>query len=200
MRPSTRPSVRSFATTLPAAPPVRFDGSRARSSRREAAASSRRWVSVNSTESSIRLRRRSAPPPPKPRNGHEAGGAGFLRRYFALGTVTVPLRSRQEASSFWIILLLVLGRTDNGVIRSKCPMTRLPRSPVPRKSGFLALTILWLRSFARTGSNSTHRAVLGEVSTCPEVSGQERGPPMLRRGLDAELSLASRDFGAGDVG
>jgi hypothetical protein len=44
-------------------------------------ASSRRWISVSFTESSIRLRRRLAPPPPKPRNGQEAGGAGFLRGY-----------------------------------------------------------------------------------------------------------------------
>jgi hypothetical protein len=70
----------SLAVTLPAAPPVRFDGrSRARSSRCEAATSSRRRVSVNFTESSIRLRRRLAPPPPKPRGGQKAGGAGFLR-------------------------------------------------------------------------------------------------------------------------
>src|SRR5271167_2357346 len=77
---SMRPSARSLATTLPAAPPVRCDGRfRAPSSRCEAAARSRRWVSVSFTESSIRLRRRLAPPPPKPRNGHEAGGAGFRR-------------------------------------------------------------------------------------------------------------------------
>jgi hypothetical protein len=35
------------------------------------------WVMVSFTVSSIRLRRRLAPPPPKPRNGQEAGGAGF---------------------------------------------------------------------------------------------------------------------------
>jgi hypothetical protein len=85
-------------------------------SRREAAASSRSWVSVSFTESSIRLRRRSAPPPPKPRNGQEAGGAGFRKGLFAPGTLTVPLRSRRKASSFWIILLLVSGRTDHGPI------------------------------------------------------------------------------------
>src|SRR5271156_5825280 len=77
---STRPSARSLATTLPAAPPVRLDGrSRARSSRWEAAASSRSWVSVSFTESSIRLRRRLTPPPPKPRNGPESGVAGYRR-------------------------------------------------------------------------------------------------------------------------
>src|SRR5712692_1609625 len=50
------PSVRSLATTLPAAPPVSFgEGSRARSSRCEAADRSNNWVSVNFTGSSIRL-------------------------------------------------------------------------------------------------------------------------------------------------
>src|SRR5712671_1845928 len=53
---STSPSVRSLATTLPAAPPVSFgEGSRARSSRCEAADRSNNWVSVNFTGSSIRL-------------------------------------------------------------------------------------------------------------------------------------------------
>src|SRR5216684_8129404 len=47
---STSPSVRSLATTLPAAPPVSFgEGSRARSSRCEAADRSNNWVSVNFT-------------------------------------------------------------------------------------------------------------------------------------------------------
>jgi hypothetical protein len=53
---SIRPSLRSLATTLPAAPPVSFDGrSRARSSRCDAADSSTTWVSVSFTGSSIRL-------------------------------------------------------------------------------------------------------------------------------------------------
>src|SRR5271154_5478273 len=101
---SARPSARSLATTLPAAPPVRFDGrSRERSSRCEATASSRSWVSVSFTESSIRLRRRSAPPPPKPRNGHEAGGAGVrgaISRDKAKVEVAVLLAPR------WIIAKL----------------------------------------------------------------------------------------------
>src|SRR6267378_638136 len=74
---STSPSVRSLATTLPAAPPVSFgEGSRARSSRCEAADRSNNWVSVNFTGSSIRLATTIAPSPPKPHTGDEAGGAG----------------------------------------------------------------------------------------------------------------------------
>jgi len=33
------------------------------------------------------------------------------------GTVTLPLRSRPNASPFWIMLLLVFGKLDNGMIR-----------------------------------------------------------------------------------
>src|SRR5947209_2152376 len=32
------------------------------------------------------------------------------------GTVILPLRSRTNASPFWIMLLLVWGRLDNGII------------------------------------------------------------------------------------
>src|SRR4029453_2480288 len=35
----------------------------------------------------------------------------------APGTVAVPLRSQPNASPFWIMLLLVSGRLDNGMIR-----------------------------------------------------------------------------------
>src|SRR5262249_60346106 len=35
----------------------------------------------------------------------------------APGTVTVPLCSRPNASPFWITLLLVCGKLDNGMIR-----------------------------------------------------------------------------------
>src|SRR6266480_4830848 len=41
--------------------------------------------------------------------GHAAGGAGSRGRV-APGMVTVPLCSRPNASPFWIMLLLVLGR------------------------------------------------------------------------------------------
>jgi hypothetical protein len=34
----------------------------------------------------------------------------------APGTVTLPLCSRPDASPFWIMLLLVPGRTDHGII------------------------------------------------------------------------------------
>jgi hypothetical protein len=37
------------------------------------------------------------------------------------GTVTVPLCSQTNASPFWIKLLLVFGRLDNGMIRIRQP-------------------------------------------------------------------------------
>jgi hypothetical protein len=45
------------------------------------------------------------------------------------GTVTVPLRSRTNASPFWIMLLLVLGRLDNGMIRIWQPDTGAAKMP-----------------------------------------------------------------------
>jgi hypothetical protein len=51
------------------------------------------------------------------------------------GTVTVPLRSQTNASPFWIMLLLVLGRLDNGMIRIWQPDTGVakmpPTNPIP---------------------------------------------------------------------
>jgi hypothetical protein len=41
----------------------------------------------------------------------------------ARGTVAVPLCSRPNASPFWIMLLLVSGRLDNGMIRIWQPDT-----------------------------------------------------------------------------
>jgi hypothetical protein len=41
----------------------------------------------------------------------------------APGTVAVPLRSQPNASPFWIMLLLVSGRLDNGMIRIWQPNT-----------------------------------------------------------------------------
>src|SRR6266478_8016093 len=70
--------------------------------------------------SSIALVRRRSPPPPQPHLGHAAGGAGSRAR-LAPGTVTVPLCSQTKASPFWIMLLLVLGRLDNGMIRIRQP-------------------------------------------------------------------------------
>src|SRR5262249_48347708 len=56
----------------------------------------------------------SSPPPPQPHLGHAAGGAESRGRG-APGTVTVPLCSRTNASPFWIMLLLVWSRLDNGM-------------------------------------------------------------------------------------
>src|SRR5262249_40715740 len=53
----------------------------------------------------------TAPPRPRSRRGR------IPRARRAPGTVTLPLCSRTNASPFWIMLLLVLGRPDNGMIR-----------------------------------------------------------------------------------
>jgi hypothetical protein len=162
---STRPSVRSLATTLPAAPPVRFDGrSRARSPRCEAAASSRRWVSVNFTESSIRLRRRLAPPPPKPRNGQEAGGAGFRR---AIRARNGDSTARLGGQSQFFLDHLVAGFRPNGSRsdprQAQCE-GRLGRHGCrARNRQSRANLVSWRRRSYRllrlgeTGSNSTQR-------------------------------------------
>ena len=47
----------------------------------------------------------------------------------APGTVAVPLRSQPNASSFWIMLLLVSGRLDNGMIRIWQPDTGVAKMP-----------------------------------------------------------------------
>src|SRR5262249_34091026 len=52
----------------------------------------------------------AAPPRPCSRRGR------IPRARRAPGTVTVPLCSRPNASPFWIMLLLVLGTTDHGII------------------------------------------------------------------------------------
>ena len=45
------------------------------------------------------------------------------------GTVTLPLRSRTNASPFWIMLLLVWGRLDNGMIPFWQPDTGVAKMP-----------------------------------------------------------------------
>ena len=85
--------------------------------------------------SSVALVRRRLPPRPQPHLGHAAGGAGSRgaprarngasamqpagqdpKARVVPGTVTVPLCSGTNASPFWIMLLLVWGRLDNGMI------------------------------------------------------------------------------------
>src|SRR5262245_1416282 len=44
------------------------------------------------------------------------------------GAVTLPLRSRTNASPFWIMLLLVWGRLDNGIILFGWPNEEQARS------------------------------------------------------------------------
>jgi hypothetical protein len=87
-------------------------------------------------ESSIRLRRRLAPPQPEPRHGQEAGGAGFHGAIRARnGDSTGSVRGGKPVF-FWIILLLVSGRTDHGPIRVKAQ---------------------WKEAGSESGSKSTHR-------------------------------------------
>jgi len=45
------------------------------------------------------------------------------------GTVTLPLCSRTNASPFWIMLLLVFGKLDNGMIRVWQPNTGIAKMP-----------------------------------------------------------------------
>src|SRR5712692_5056608 len=100
-----RSRVWSLATTLPAAPPVSFgEGSRARSSRCEAADRSNNWVSVNFTGSSIRLATTIAAVTTEA--GDEAGGAGSNRTSVPGRGHTLPLCLGRNASPFSIILLL----------------------------------------------------------------------------------------------
>src|SRR5712671_2787739 len=63
-------------------------------------------------------RRRLAPSPPKPRSGHEAGGAGSRSANAFDQARTVTLCSYWKASLFAIILWLVSGPPDYGIIRT----------------------------------------------------------------------------------
>src|SRR5690348_4586922 len=47
------------------------------------------------------------------------------------GTVTVPLCSQTNASPFWIMLLLVWGRLDHGIIRIACGIDASGPEPAP---------------------------------------------------------------------
>ena len=47
------------------------------------------------------------------------------------GTVTLPLYSRTNASPFWLMLLLVWGRLDNGMIPFWKPDTGMTNMPSP---------------------------------------------------------------------
>src|SRR2546428_14126034 len=60
-----------------------------------------------------------APSLPKPRAGEQAGGARIPERGHAAWSsrAPLPLCSHRNASPFWIILLLVIGPADHGMIR-----------------------------------------------------------------------------------
>src|SRR5262245_30729890 len=75
------------------------------------------WVSVSLAIGILHcVGTASLPPPPQPHLGHAAGGAESRGRV-APGTVIVPLCSRTNASPFSMMLLLVWGRWDHGMIR-----------------------------------------------------------------------------------
>jgi hypothetical protein len=115
------------ASTLPAAPPVSCDGRfKVPSSRCEAAASSRRWVLVDFTESSIQLRRRLAPPPPKPHNGQEVLRAIRARN----GDSTAPFGPESQ----FFLDHLVAGFRPNGSWSDphQAQYQRLPMEVLPR--------------------------------------------------------------------
>src|ERR1700675_43272 len=100
---STRPSVRSLATTLPAAPPGRFDVALRSGCQQPQLGIGQFHGILHSVATAIGAATTEAPQWPGGRRGRIPEGL------FAPGTVTVPLRSRRNASSFWIILLLVSG-------------------------------------------------------------------------------------------
>ena len=66
------------------------------------------------------------------------------------GAVTLPLRSRTNASPFWIMLLLVWGRLDNGIILFGWPNEEQARSKAnavtasQTKEHFLDIERRWL--------------------------------------------------------
>ena len=60
------------------------------------------------------------------------------------GTLTVPLCLRTNASPFWIMLLLVSGRLDNGMISiwTGDETSATGSEPVPKTIGMLEVTAL----------------------------------------------------------
>jgi hypothetical protein len=129
-------------------------------------------VSVNFTESSIRLRRRLAPPPPKPRNGQEAGGAGFRRAIRARnGDSTAPFAP--ESQSF--LDHLVAGFRPNGSWsdprRAQC---QGPMEPVLRQARIRHIAVRILYAQPATMVSRLPFPALGGVSTFPTLAA--RGP------------------------
>jgi hypothetical protein len=57
----------------------------------------------------------NASPPPKPHLGHRGRRGRIPERVQRPKLTAVPLRLRRNASPFWIILLLELGRCDHGM-------------------------------------------------------------------------------------
>jgi hypothetical protein len=82
-----------------------------------------------------RLRRRLAPPPPKPRNGHEAGGAGFRIAIRARdGDSTAPFAPESQS----LLDHFVAGFRPNGSwsVPAASPTSTSPMQVVPRRLEF----------------------------------------------------------------
>ena len=114
----------SLSTAFRAASPLIFAGSSTpRSSRCEAADRMTSCVSVSLTSgSSVGLRRRRCRHHHSPALAMQPAGQDPEARLVP-GTVTLPLRSRTNASPFWIMLLRVSGRRDHGMIRIRREFT-----------------------------------------------------------------------------
>src|SRR5262249_14540781 len=126
---SSSPVRMSLSTAFRTASPVTFVGrSTPRSLRREAVDRMTRWV-VLTSGSSIALVRRHCRHHHSPTSATQPAGQDPEARR-APGTVTLPLYSRPNASPFLIMLLLVFGKLDNGMIRDWAELRKFARSVV----------------------------------------------------------------------
>src|SRR5712672_875569 len=117
---STSPSVRSLATTLPAAPRVSF-GEVQGHGRRAARPLTGATIGCRSIsrDPPFGWRRRLPPSPPKPRNGDEAGGGGSNR-------ALLPGRGHDTTALFWtqcqsFLDNIIAGFRPNLSLNDPCP-------------------------------------------------------------------------------
>src|SRR5262249_25282644 len=115
---SSSPVRMSLSTAFRTASPVTFVGrSTPRSLRPEAVDRMTPWVSVSFDIGILHcVGAASLPPPPQPHLGHAAGGAESRSASRARNSHTTALFAA-ECQSFLIMLLLVFGKLDNGMIR-----------------------------------------------------------------------------------
>jgi hypothetical protein len=131
-------------------------------------------VSVSFTESSIRLRRRVAPPPPTPRNGHEAGGAGFLRVIRARnGDSTAPFARKpvlSGSSCCWFQAKRIMVRSA-----PKPNVKVAPRAAAAPIIACLPVRVLPLaRRFEFDTSGSNPLCPASQSGPCPGIAGTQR--------------------------